>query len=82
LRKGAKRIQQEFKRIVHEEAHDTGALEQSTKVRALKRSRTRAGVGVVIDRDTLFTKYAAKHDGQKPHPAKGETRTILLSGSD
>ncbi len=72
LRKAAKRDEREFKRIVHTEAHDTGALEKSTKIRAMKRSRVKAGVSVLIDRDKLFANYAAKHEGKQPHPAAGE----------
>ena len=72
LRKCAKRVTKEFKQIVHAEAHDTGTLEKAAKPKALKRSRTRAGVGVYIDRDKLFAAYAAAHDGKPPHPAAGE----------
>ncbi len=72
LRKSAKRVVQEFKRIVHAEAHDTGTLERAAKVRSLKRSRTRIGVAMFIDREKLFAEYATKHGGKTPHPAAGE----------
>src|SRR5574343_924366 len=73
LRKGAKRITQEYQRIVKAEAYDTGVLAKSAKVVALKRSRKRLGVALVIDRTRLFAKYATKHGGKQPHPAKGES---------
>lgn len=72
LRLGGKRAQQEFKRIVKDEAHDKGTLLRSTKIKALKRSRKRIGVQLVIDREKLFARYESEH-GHKPHPAKGET---------
>lgn len=72
LRKVNKRVQKEFKAIVKAEAYDTGALSRSTKVRSLKRSRSRVGVGVYIDREKLFANYAKKHDGKQPHPSAGE----------
>jgi hypothetical protein len=77
LRKVNKRVQQEFKKIVTDEAFDTGALSRSTKVRALKRSRRRVGVGVYIDREKLFANYAKKHGGKKPHPAAGGTEPFF-----
>lgn len=73
LRKGGKRLQQEAKRIIKSEARDTGAFEQSIKVKALKRSRKRVGIQMLPERDKLFAKYAAKHDGKEPHPAKSES---------
>lgn len=71
LRKGGKRDQKEAKKIIHEEAHETGALEKSVKIKSLKRSRTRVGVGVYIDRDAYFKNYESEY-GTQPHPAKGE----------
>lgn len=73
LRKGGKRLTQAAKQIIRSEARDTGALEQSVKVKALKRKRSRVGVEVFPERDKLFTKYAAKHEGRQPHPAKDGT---------
>lgn len=78
LRKAAKRDAKETKRIIHEEARDTGALERSIKVRSLKRSRTRAGVGIYIDRDKYFAIYATKHGGKPPHPAAGESSPFYV----
>lgn len=72
LRKGAKRIVLEAKRIVRAEAYDTGTLHKAFKVKALKRSRTRIGVSMFVDRDKLFADYAKKHGGKPPHPAAGE----------
>lgn len=72
LRKSAKREQQDFKRIVRQEAYDTGALQRSTKIRATKRSRVRVGVSLVIDREKLFQEYEKQH-GHKPTPRKGES---------
>jgi hypothetical protein len=81
LRKGAKRIVLEFKRIVRAEAFDTGTLHKAAKVKALKRSRTRVGVSMFIDREKLFANYAAKHGGKKPHPAKGQTEPFYYPAS-
>lgn len=72
LRKGAKRIVVEVKRIIKAEAYDTGTLHKSFKVKSLKRSRKRVGVSMFVDREKLFTNYASKHGGKKPHPASGE----------
>ncbi len=77
LKKSGKRDAKETKKIIHEEAHDTGAYEQAIKVRALKRSRTRIGVAVIIDRDTYFAKYEEKH-GKPPNPAAGETEPFFV----
>lgn len=73
LRKSGKRDKKETEKIIHAEAHETGAMEKSVKVRSLKRSRTRIGIGVYIDIDTYFANYTAEY-GKPPHPAKGETR--------
>lgn len=73
LKKGAKRVAIEAKRIIRNEAYDTGTLYRSIKARNLKRSRRRVGVAIFPDKDKLFANYAAKHDGKPPHPAKGET---------
>ncbi len=77
LRKSGKRDLKETKKIVHDEAHDTGAYEQSLKVKALKRSRTRVGVAVVIDRDKYFALYESKH-GKPPNPAAGEKEPFFV----
>jgi len=73
LRRGAKRVAALAKRIILNEAKDTGALEESIKVLALKRSTKRAGIAIMPNRDKLFAKYAARHEGRLPNPAKGET---------
>ena len=79
LRRAAKRVVVEAKRIVKNEAYDTGTLYRAFKVKALKRSRKRAGVAVFIDREKLFAAYAAKHDGKKPHPAKGSSQPFYYA---
>lgn len=60
LRAAAKAIQEDAKRIAPDE---TGALAKSIKVRAMKRSRTRVGVQVFTDSDSLQT------DGKKGYYA-------------
>lgn len=72
LRKSAYRAKKAIQEIIKSEAHDTGTLEKNLKVKALKRSRVRVGVGVCIDRDKLFADYEEAH-GKPPHPAKGRT---------
>jgi hypothetical protein len=53
LRKSGKRVLADLRQIIRSEAYDTGAYEKSTGVRALKRSRTRIGVSIVVDRNKL-----------------------------
>lgn len=81
LRKGGKRLTQEAQRIIRQEARDTGALEKSVKVLSLKRSRKRVGIAVMPKREVLFTQYAARHEGKKPHPAKDETEPYYYAAS-
>jgi hypothetical protein len=76
LRKGAKRLTLEFKRRVRLVAYDTGAFHDSTKIKALKRSRTRIGVSMFTNTEKLFAKYESKH-GHKPNPRKGESRPFF-----
>jgi HK97 gp10 family phage protein len=73
LRKGANRVVRDAKKIIRNEAYDTGAYFRALKVRSLKRSRKRVGVSVHGPREKLFAAYAAKHEGKPPHPAKGES---------
>lgn len=54
LRKSGKRVLTKFRAIVQTEAFETGALMDSASVRAMKRSRTRLGVTIFIDRKKLF----------------------------
>jgi hypothetical protein len=54
MRKAAKKVQDKFKTEVAQAGLiDTGAYQQSTSVRAMKRSRVRVGVRVFIDRARL-----------------------------
>ncbi len=78
LRKSGKRDVRATKAIIRSEAHDTGALERAVKVRSLKRSRSRIGVGIFIDRDKYFADYASKHGGKPPNPAAGETAPFYV----
>lgn len=70
LRKGGKRVLSRFKAIARAEAHDTGVYEKSASVKAMKRSRSRVGVSVVVDRDKYLAKYAAAY-GKPPSSAGG-----------
>lgn len=72
LRRGMKRVVQDYKRIVRTEAYETGTMMRATKTRALKRSRKRIGFTLHIDREKLFAAYRAKY-GHDPHPMKGRT---------
>jgi hypothetical protein len=86
LRKGAKRVQRDAKQIIRGEAYNEGVLHRSLKIKALKRSRKRAGVSVFIDREKLFAAYQAKY-GHEPHPAKGRSDpfyypAVIEFGSD
>ncbi len=71
LKTGSKRVVAEFQKIVKAEAYDTGTLHDAAKVKPTKRSRSRIGVSMFIDREKLFAAYATKHAGHPPHPAKG-----------
>lgn len=53
LRKSGKRVLSDLRAIIRAEAYDTGAYEKSTGVRAMRRSRTRLGVSIVVDRNKL-----------------------------
>lgn len=80
LRKSMKRVKGEFEKIVRTEAYATGAYLKSTKVRSMKRSRSRIGMEFHVDRDKYFERYQAKY-GKKPSPRKGETEPHYVPAS-
>ena len=87
LKRAINRCVRDAKRIVKDEAYDTGVLHNAFKSKALKRSRKKFGYSMFIGRETLFQRYAAKHGGQAPHPAKGEKEpfyypAVIEFGSD
>lgn len=70
LRKGGKRVQEKFRKIVLAEAYETGAYLKSAKVRALPRKRNTIGVTLHIDREKYFQEYEKQY-GHKPTPIAG-----------
>lgn len=72
LRNIAKKVVAATRAIVQAEAYFKGVLYKSFKVKALKRSRSRIGVQMFVDREKLFADYAAAY-GHPPHPEQGKS---------